>query len=335
MENSTTIVCLGDSITAGVLQDIPAVPEAQDNSWPSVVRSVLGVRVINKGWGGQTTTEILSRFDADVLPYNPTHCIIMAGINDAYHSEKGVTLAQSKSNFVQLIQKCYDNGIVPIVGRITPTDASTYSVASTANPMVAQIRDYQTNYCNTNGITMIDFYVQFKENISSNVITSLLESDGLHPNVDGYRRMGYEATRVLRLVLPDRLGTTCLLEEKISFYKAGEAPHISWDRGDVVINNNPSSGDVFGWQCVEAGSPGKWVNMGRNRSMDAGYPSKITALETNDTSIEYFEVGDIVFWKATSSVLVMYKVTKAGYSNAHSDPTKRATFVTFWSFPIA
>lgn len=32
----------------------------------------------------------------------------------------------------------------------------------------------------------------------------------------------------------------------------------SWTKGDIIINNNPSSGAIFGWICIESGTPGTW-----------------------------------------------------------------------------
>lgn len=32
----------------------------------------------------------------------------------------------------------------------------------------------------------------------------------------------------------------------------------TWEKGDVIWNNDPDAGEAFGWSCVVRGSPGTW-----------------------------------------------------------------------------
>ena len=36
----------------------------------------------------------------------------------------------------------------------------------------------------------------------------------------------------------------------------------TWKKGDIIINNNPTSGSPKGWICTNAGTPGEWISLG-------------------------------------------------------------------------
>ncbi|MBP3929017.1 MAG: hypothetical protein J6D47_05500, partial [Peptostreptococcaceae bacterium] len=80
-----TIVCIGDSITAGHplywAESNTGVIEAQYPYWLS--KRLNGqYNVINKGFGSDRTYNVLARFKKDVLDLNPQYCIIQVGTND-------------------------------------------------------------------------------------------------------------------------------------------------------------------------------------------------------------------------------------------------------------
>lgn len=74
------IVCFGDSVTFGW-------NVSYDFSYPYMLEKNLaskypGIKVINSGVGGNTTTDALSRLNKDALYYNPHLVIINFGLND-------------------------------------------------------------------------------------------------------------------------------------------------------------------------------------------------------------------------------------------------------------
>ncbi len=68
-----TLVCLGDSITEGMI----------GVSYVDKLRAELrGVRVINAGVNGDTTLHLLRRVERDVIAHRPDVVTIMVGLND-------------------------------------------------------------------------------------------------------------------------------------------------------------------------------------------------------------------------------------------------------------
>jgi lysophospholipase L1-like esterase len=111
-------VFMGDSITA-------------TRSYPSYFCQATrgAVRMLkNAGIGGQTTTQMLSRFNADVLALSPDFCFIMGGINDII---TGQPITTPISNILSMVDQCLANGIVPVVLPNAPE-----------NNYFAQVADY-------------------------------------------------------------------------------------------------------------------------------------------------------------------------------------------------
>jgi hypothetical protein len=46
--------------------------------------------------------------------------------------------------------------------------------------------------------------------------------------------------------------------ESIRFYSGSQPAQGTWKKGDIIINNNPSAGGVYGWICITEGTPGTW-----------------------------------------------------------------------------
>ena len=86
--NPLDIVAIGSSSTAGVgasdlAHTYPAVlAEELHHRWPRIA-----VNVINKGVGGELSSQMLARFERDVLPYHPQLVIWQSGSNQLLKSE--------------------------------------------------------------------------------------------------------------------------------------------------------------------------------------------------------------------------------------------------------
>ncbi|MDQ2997913.1 MAG: SGNH/GDSL hydrolase family protein [Chloroflexota bacterium] len=74
MTSPKTLVCFGDSLTEGVI----------GASYVDILRARLpaAIRVINAGINGDTTINLLRRFERDVMPYHPDLVVILVGLND-------------------------------------------------------------------------------------------------------------------------------------------------------------------------------------------------------------------------------------------------------------
>ena len=100
--SDTLVVCMGDSLTEGY--------GGGGTNWPDVWASLTGLNVINVGISGQTSVEMLARFDTDVIANSPDYCIIECGTNDGI---RGIPLNTCKNNILDMVNLCLANNIKP------------------------------------------------------------------------------------------------------------------------------------------------------------------------------------------------------------------------------
>jgi acyl-CoA thioesterase-1 len=103
IDEHSTIVCFGDSITFGKGAENP------EESYPAFLQQKVNIPVINAGVNDNTTTDGLQRIEQDVLAHNPAIVLICFGGNDRYYPSKKLSIKQIESNFNEMI-RLLDNG---------------------------------------------------------------------------------------------------------------------------------------------------------------------------------------------------------------------------------
>ena len=220
--NKVTIVCIGDSITSGHpgwwAETGTGDIRSQYEYWLDI-RLKGQFNIINKGYGSDTTDDILARFEKDVLGYNAQYCIIQGGTNDLYWAMAEASgdkayldgkVTQMKNNIEQMVRRCWDNGIVPIVGTLIPRTGAT----GIYKDALYEYNEWIINFCTGNdNIFYVDFFNAGKEKIpptpledpaNPGAMNPIYDGDaiyddygnlikqgrGIHPNWEGYRIMG-------------------------------------------------------------------------------------------------------------------------------------------------
>lgn len=90
------LVIYGDSISRGY-------GVAPDECWAALLTSLLSdVEVFNAGGNGNTSSEGLARFDADVLPHLPAIVFVEFGGNDAVEGARHVPPDQFRRNLIEI-----------------------------------------------------------------------------------------------------------------------------------------------------------------------------------------------------------------------------------------
>lgn len=166
------IVCLGDSTTYGF-------PYGPLDSWVKMLSDEIFGEVINKGISGNTTTNMLDRFDRAVLAYKPDFVIITGGINDVVGEE---SLDKIKWNIKQMADKALAHNIKPIIGLPSAVDFKPWEKT------LQKLRSWLIDYAQQLNISFIDFSQAFYDE-ENNIKTELLLADGGHPTKEGYKQM--------------------------------------------------------------------------------------------------------------------------------------------------
>ena len=204
----TPIAALGDSITHGG-GAITLPPSYTLYDWETYCT----VPVKNLGHSGDTTGDMLARFDRDVLPFAPRVLIIMGGVND-YRT--GIYGAQTVRNLAALGEKCRAHGITPIFLTVTPIRPvwmTTRMKIMTPPSDWMDHRDYINNW-----IRQQEFSIDVTSVLADadGELEASYTTDGLHPDYVGKKHIGQTVDAYLRKNFAYAVGAA---ERRLRIYK--------------------------------------------------------------------------------------------------------------------
>lgn len=169
--NATKIVLIGDSIIEHWQTYSPLF--FKENSF-----------LINKGISGQTTIEMLSRFNEDVIKQSPQAVYILAGINDIAQNSGYISIDDISKNIIKMGLIAQKNNIKVVICSVLPvTEIKWNEKIKNANQKVIELNHQLISSSKNNNFIYLDYYNQMEEELSS------LTYDGLHPNEKGYVKM--------------------------------------------------------------------------------------------------------------------------------------------------
>ena len=171
---------LGDSISHGGANYIPA--GQLSCQW----ETYSDVPIKNLARSGDTTQDMLNRFDNDVLPFKPQVLIIMAGVNDI---RAGATADAVIKNLEALRDKCLAHEITPVFCTVTsmnPTIMNLRGIPLTDGDW-REARE-QINFWIKTTPYFIDVATPLTDEFG--YLRAELTPDGLHPALRGKKIIG-------------------------------------------------------------------------------------------------------------------------------------------------
>ena len=109
VKGENRIVFLGDSITEFWMDELPSFFE--------------GRSFINRGISGQTTPQLLGRFEQDVISLNPNLLHLLAGTNDIAGNTGEMTIDLTLQNIKSMIISAKENQIQVFIGSVLPASS--------------------------------------------------------------------------------------------------------------------------------------------------------------------------------------------------------------------
>jgi lysophospholipase L1-like esterase len=190
------IYCHGDSLTEG--SDF-----LKPYTWPALTAQRLGIEVVNRGIGGDTTAGMLGRYAVEVLQHRPELVVLLGGTNDLWW---GIDPKLILANLASMVVQAQHYGIVPILALPLPCwpdqaarqpwtpPQGGYTVF---NEQIGDLTERITTYARDDDLPLIDFYSIYFDGEGA-LRTDLFLEDGLHANKAGHREMADRAVALLQ-----------------------------------------------------------------------------------------------------------------------------------------
>lgn len=146
---------------------------------------------VNRGIGGQTTSQLLVRFRQDVIDLHPKAVVILAGTNDIAGNTGPISLDDIEANYATLAELARAHNIPVIYSSILPVHEYTAQAGDmfTQRPpeTIMSLNRWLKEYCGAHGCTYLDYFSAMID--EKGYLKTGLADDGLHPNAAGYKVM--------------------------------------------------------------------------------------------------------------------------------------------------
>jgi lysophospholipase L1-like esterase len=184
------VVFFGDSITDGWSNP------ANGGFFP-------GRPYVNRGIGGQTTSQMLLRFRPDVVDLQPKVVVILAGTNDVAGNSGKTTPEAIQANLADMAEIARAHGIRVVLASLLPISDDKQGPngerlnRSTDRPpaTLRALNTWLADYAKRSGHVYLDYASAMSD--SRGMLRSELTGDGLHPNAAGYAIMAPLAEKAI------------------------------------------------------------------------------------------------------------------------------------------
>ncbi len=179
------VVFIGDSIT---------------ESWaPYFPTQFAGRKYINRGISGQTSPQMLLRFRQDVVALKPRVVVILAGTNDIAGNTGPSTLEMIQDNIASMTEIAQANGIRVVLASVLPAYEFSWKRGVEPAPKIIALNSWIRRYAARADAVYLDYHSALADGRGG--LQREFSSDGVHPNLAGYRVMAPLAERAIARAL--------------------------------------------------------------------------------------------------------------------------------------
>lgn len=150
-----------------------------------------GKPYVNRGIGGQTTSQMLVRFRQDVVDLQPKVVVILAGTNDIAGNTGPMRNEDIEANLASMAELARVHDIHVVLASILPvhnySERAKDFFAQRPPKRILEINDWLKKYCKDHLIVYLDYFSALVDD--KGLLKKDLADDGLHPNDAGYKIM--------------------------------------------------------------------------------------------------------------------------------------------------
>lgn len=139
---------------------------------------------IGRGIAGQTSPQVLLRFQADVVALEPKAVHLLCGANDVAGNTGPTTPYRYQCNVDAMTQLALAHGIRVYLGAITPAGAFSWRPEASPRPWIGDLNRWLQDLARARGLTFVDYFSAMAD--ESGAMRPEFTRDGVHPNRRGY-----------------------------------------------------------------------------------------------------------------------------------------------------
>lgn len=173
LKDESRVVLMGNSITQGWSDKDPEFFK--------------GKAYVNRGIGGQTTSQMLLRFRPDVINLKPKVVVILAGTNDIAGNTGQTSEATIIGNIQSMALLAQHYGIKVVLSSILPVYDYPWKKGLNPVPKIHSINTQLKVFAQRNNMVYLDYFTPMADERKG--LKSDLTYDGVHPNLAGYKVM--------------------------------------------------------------------------------------------------------------------------------------------------
>lgn len=175
------VVFMGDSITEGWFDKRPGF---------------FTPGRIDRGIGGQTTSQMVLRMMSDVVALRPRAVHIMGGTNDIAGNTGPMTPQMSEDNVRSMTDIAQRQGIKVMIASVPPAGGFPWAPTVETRASIAELNRRLKQLAHGTGATWVDYHPVLDD--GSGAMKPGLAYDGVHPTEVGYDAMATVIEPVLR-----------------------------------------------------------------------------------------------------------------------------------------
>ena len=179
------VVFMGNSITDCWADTVPSF--FADNNF------------VGRGISGQVSSQMLVRFQEDVISLHPKVVVICCGTNDIAQNNGYISLEHILHNIKSMCQLARANKIKPVVCSTLPAKGFKWRPEMKPANDIIRLNEMIKAFAQENKIPYVDYHSALKD--EENGLPRKYSKDGVHPNAQGYAVMESVIMPVLKKVL--------------------------------------------------------------------------------------------------------------------------------------
>lgn len=172
-QGENRIVFMGNSIT---------------EDWKSLSPNFfLDNNYVNRGIGGETSTQMLLRFRSDVINLKPSAVVLLAGINDIAENQGPISIPDIARNIFFMSQLASENNIKVILCSVLPAYDFPWRPGLNPKDKVISLNDLIQKHAQEKSFEYVDYFSSMVDERKG--LIKEYGNDEVHPNLEGYRVM--------------------------------------------------------------------------------------------------------------------------------------------------